>query len=606
MMRTLVLNPPQLFFPQEDSSQQNPELNFKLKELECISLLKKCKSMEDLKQVHGHILKLGLFWNSFCASNLVATCALSDWGSMDYAYSIFRRIEEPVSFDYNTMIRGYVKDHGFREGLSLFEEMIDKDVEPDNFTYPFVLKACAGLSLHEGGMQIHGQILKIGFDNDVFVQNSLINMYGKCGRIGEACAVFEQMGQRSVASWSALIAAHANLGMWWECLELFRDVNKEGCWRAEETILVSVLSGCTNLGALDFGRSTHGYLMRNKEGQNVIVETSLIDMYIKCGCIEKGLYLFKRMSKKNRLSYSVMISGLAMHGLCYEALSVFSDMLEQGLKPDDVVYLGVLSACRQGLLVEEGVQFLDQLRHEHGIQPTIQHYGCILDLLGRAGMFEKAFELIERMQVEPNDVIWRSLLSAAKLHCNIKMGETAARNLMQQGSDNAADYVMLSNMYAEARRWNDVTMVRMMMASKGLTQVGGFSLVEVKRKLHKFVTLDKSHPNSEEIYEMIHQMEWQLKFEGYSPDTSEVPLDVDEADKRQRLRHHSQKLALAFALVHTSSEAPIRVVRNVRMCTDCHKYTKLISMIYKRKIIVRDRNMFHHFTDGNCSCKDHW
>ncbi|GMH09173.1 hypothetical protein Nepgr_011013 [Nepenthes gracilis] len=380
-------------------------------------------------------------------------------------------------------------------------------------------------------------------------------------------------------------------------------MSREGCWKAEESILVCVLSACTHLGALDLGKCTHGYLLRNTSDQNIIMETSLIDMYIKCGCIEKGLCLFQRMSSKNRLSYSVMISGLAMHRLGQEALRLFSEMLGQGLTPDDVVYVGVLSACRQGLLVEEGLCYFDQMMLEHGIQPTIQHYRCIVDLLGRARSFEKAFGLIKLMPMEPKDAVWRSLLSSFKFHRNLEIGEMAARNLMQLGLDDRADYVMLANMYAETQRWNEVARVREMMADRGFTQMPCFSSVEVKRKVHVFVSWDMSHPNREEIYEMIHQMEWQLKFEGYSPDTSRVLIDAEEDEKRQKLRRHSQKLALAFALIQTSTEKPIRIVRNIRMCTDCHKYTKLISKIYSRKIRVRDRNVFHHFEDGTCSCE---
>lgn len=598
-----MLNQPQKFLIQHENYGRIPESDCCCKEQECISLIKKCQNLEEFKQIHGQTLKLGLLWSSFCASNLVSTCALSEWGSMDYACSIFDQIDDPCSFDYNVMIRGYMKDMDSQQALSTYLEMLEIGVEPDKFTYPALLKACALSSASGEGMQIHGQVLKLGFEEDVFVQNSLINMYGKCGLLIHSCSVFEQIDQKTIASWSAVIAAHAKLGMWGECLKLFSYMIRDGGCRAEESTLVSVLSACSHLGALDWGRSIHCYLLRNLSGLNVAVETALIDMYIRCGSLEKGMCLFRKMVNKNHKSYSVAISGLASHGYGEGALSVFEEMLGEGMRPDDVVYVGVLSACSNA---EEGMKYFERMRDEHRIEPTIQHYGCLVDLMGRAGLIDEAHELIERMPMEPNDVVWRSLLSACKIHQRVEAGEVAAENLFKMKTQNAGDYLMLSSMYARARRWDDVSLARVKMVRVGLGQVAGSSTVEVKGKVHRFVSNDALHPMRCEIYEMVHQMEWQLRFEGYEADTSQVLADVDEEEKRERLRSHSQKLAIAFSLITTAQGSMIRVVRNVRMCSDCHSYTKLISMIYEREIVVRDRNMFHHFKDGSCSCKDYW
>jgi len=583
---------------------QNSELNAKFNEQGWLSLLKRCKSMEEFKQVHAQILKLGLFLDSFCGSNLVATCALSRWGSMEYACSIFRQIEEPGSFEYNTMIRGNVNNMNLEKALLLYVEMLEKGIEHDNFTYPFVLKACSLLGALKEGVQIHGQVFKAGLEDDTFVQNGLISMYGKCGEINHACALFEQMDEKSVASWSSIIGAHARVELWQDCLMLLGDMSSEGRHRAEESILVTALSACTHLGSPNLGRCIHGILLRNISELNVVVKTSLIDMYVKCGSLEKGLCVFQSMAVKNRYSYTVMISGLAFHGRGREALRVFSEMVEEGLAPDDVVYVGVLSACSHAGLVNEGLQCFNNMQLVHKIKPTIQHYGCMVDLMGRAGMLKEACDLIRGMQIKPNDVIWRSLLSACKVHLNLEIGEVAAENVFKLNQHNPGDYLVLASMYARAQKWTDVARIRTEMAEKHLVQTPGFSLVEANRKVHKFVSQDKSQPQCDTIYDMIHQMEWQLKFEGYAPDTSQVLLDVDEEEKRQRLKYHSQKLAIAFALIQTSEGSPIRISRNLRMCSDCHTYTKFISMIYEREISVRDRNRFHHFKDGTCSCKD--
>ncbi|CAA0812066.1 Pentatricopeptide repeat-containing protein [Striga hermonthica] len=593
-------------------AQQNPiikaqEIDFNLKEQECVSLIKTCKNMLEFKKVHGQILKLGFFWSPFVASNLVATCALAEWGSMDYACSIFQKIENPSSFEFNAMIRGYTKDMNSKEAILIYLDMLEVGVEPDNFTYPPLLKACSVLSTAEEGKQIHGHILKFGLFEDVFVQNSLISMYGKCGLLGNSCDVFSKMDFKTVASWSALIAAHANSGMWAECLRLFSNMIGEGSWRAEESTLVNVISASAHLGTLDFGKCTHTYLLRNLSGLNVAVETSLMDMYLRCGSLDKGMSLFREMGpRKNRKSYSVMISGLASHGQGEKALVIFERMLENGLKPDDVTYVGVLSACSHAGLVETGLKYFDRMKFEHKINPTMQHYGCMVDLMGRAGLVHEALELIKAMPMEPNDVIWRSLLSSCKVHKNLEVGKLSAEKLFELNTQNAGDYVMMSNIYAQDQRWQDVASIRVKLANDGLNQVVGWSSVEVKGKIHKFVSNDKSHSDFREIYEMIHQMEWQLKFEGYSPDTSQVLLDVGGEEKRERLSLHSQKLAIAFSLIRVSEGSRIRIVRNVRMCSDCHTYTKLISVIYGREIVVRERNVFHCFRDGACSCKDFW
>ncbi|KAJ8754338.1 hypothetical protein K2173_002789 [Erythroxylum novogranatense] len=607
MIGTSVLHQPYILSPPEGQPQTTElNLSLKLKEQECLLLLRRCKNMEELKQAHAQVLKWGFHQSPYCASNLLTVCALSNWGSMDYARNIFRQIYEPGTYEFNTMFRGYVRDFKMESALFLYCEMSERGIEPNKFTYPVLLKACARLSALEEGMQLHAHGIKLGFEDDLFVQNSLINMYGKCGKIEASSAVFEHMDQRDIASWSGITAAHNSLGMWRECLNLYMDMASEGLCRAEESTFVTALSACSHLGALDYGRIVHGSLLRNISELNVIVQTSLIDMYIKCDCIDKGICLFERMVEKNQLSYGVMISGLAMHGRNREALRVFSELLEEGLEVDDVIYVGVLSACSHAGLVDEGHHYFSRMKFEHGIEPTIQHYGCMVDLMGRAGRLTEALDLIRSMPIEPNDVIWRTLVSACKVHQNLEIGEIAAKSLKQLNSDNPSDYVILSNMYAEAGKWENVARIRTEWHYKTSTQTPGFSLVEVKRKVYKFVSQDMSHANFQDIYEMIHQMEWQLKFEGYSPDTSQVLVNVDEEEKKQILKAHSQKLAIAFALIKTSQGAPIRISRNLRMCNDCHTYTKFISVIYQREITVRERNLFHHFKDGACSCRDYW
>ncbi|KAL6008219.1 hypothetical protein ACLOJK_033725 [Asimina triloba] len=602
MIRASVLQHTELFIEKE-KPKQIPQL--KQKEHECFFAVQQCKNMDEFKQFHAQTLKLGLTQDAFMIRSFISACALSAWGSMDYARLIFDQIDKPETFDFNTMIRGYINNNNPIEAILLYKEMQEMEVKPDEFTYPPLLKGCALVSALQEGMQIHGHVFKFGFQSNLFAQNSLINMYGKCAEIDLSRWLFDQMESKSVASWSALIAAYNRIDMWDECLRLFEMMSREG-WRADESTLVSVLCSCAHLGVFDLGRSIHGCLIRSFLGHNIIAATALINMYAKCGRLEKALCIFRSMPSKNIVTYSAMISGLALHGEGKTALSLFSDMMAKGIRPNDGVYVGVLSACSHAGLIEEGLRCFDRMRFEHRIAPTIQHYGCMVDLLGRSGKLDEAYELIRSMPMAPNDVVWRCLLCACKVHNNMELAESASRHLLELEPPNVGDYTLLANIYAQNQRWEAVARVRVDMVSKGIAQTPGFSMVEVKGKLHKFVSQDMSHPRSHEVYEMLHQIGWQLKFDGYSPDTSQVLFDVDEEEKQRLLLGHSQKLAVAFALISTAQGSPIRVVRNLRMCSDCHKVTKMISKIFKREISVRDRNRFHHFRDGRCSCGDYW
>ncbi|EOA38731.1 hypothetical protein CARUB_v10010872mg [Capsella rubella] len=607
-----MIKSPILQSSRHDLTHHNPAeaLNsFKAKDQDFLFLLKRCNDIDEFKQIHARFIKLSFFCSSssFSASTLLAKCAHSGWdNSMNYAASIFRGFDDPCTFDFNTMIRGYVNETCFEEALFVYSEMMERGIEPDHFTYPCLLKACTRLKSIKEGKQIHGQVFKLGLEDDVFVQNSLINMYGRCGEMALSSAVFEKLEFKTAASWSSMVSARAAMGLWSECLMLFRGMCSAKDVKAEESGMVCALSACANTGALNLGRSIHAFLLRNISKLNIAVQTSLVDMYVNCGCLDKALHIFKKMDSRNNLTYSAMISGLALHGEGEAALRMFSEMTNEGLESDHVVYVSVLNACSHSGLVKEGHRVFEDMLKEGKVEPTAEHYGCLVDLLGRAGLLEEALETIHSMPIKQNDVVWRSFLSSCRVHQNVELGQIAARELLKLASHNPGDYLLISNMYSQARMWDDVARTRTEIANKGLKQIPGFSIVEVKGKTHKFVSQDRSHPQCKEIYKMLNQMEWQLKFEGYSPDLTQILLNVDEEEKRERLKGHSQKVAIAFALLYTPPGSVIKIARNLRMCSDCHTYTKKISIIYGREIIVRDRNRFHLFKGGICSCKDYW
>ncbi|KAL5207703.1 hypothetical protein ABZP36_032138 [Zizania latifolia] len=569
------------------------------------------RSLDEVRKVHARHIKLGLDRSPRHARPLLAACALAEWpGSMGYAASIFAALDEPEAFDYNTLMRGYVGGRGDRDpaaALRLFVDMMEEGVEPDSYTFPFVLKACAQLGALQEGRQLQGHLVKLRFQHDEHEQNSLISFYGKCGDADQACRAFEQMedDEKTTASWSALLAAYTRAGRWAECVESFGAMVRER-WRPDESSMVSVLSACAHLGAYDVGRSVHCALLRNTVRLNTFMSTSLVDMYAKCGSIEKAGAVFDAMDDKNAWAYSAMVSGLALHGDGRKALQVFDAMVREGHRPDGAVYVGVLNACSRAGLLEEGLRCFDRMRLEHKLTPNAQHYGCMVDLMARAGRLDNARTLIGSMPTGPTDTAWRSLLNACRIHGNLELAERALEELARLGAVNAGDYIILADMHAKAKNWDAAAARRAEVVDRGLAQAPGFSAVEVHGTTHRFVSQDRSHPRAADIYEMLHQMEWQLRFEGYKPDTSEVALDVDEEEKRRVVAAHSQKLAIAFGLLSTPEGAPVRVVTNLRMSKECHAYSTLISEIFGREIVVKDRNRFHRFSRGNCSCRNYW
>ncbi|XP_047082319.1 pentatricopeptide repeat-containing protein At1g31920 [Lolium rigidum] len=583
-----------------------------LEQAPCCTTVSARGGLDEVRKAHARHVKLGLDRSPRHARPLLAACALGDWpGSMQYAAAIFATLDDPEAFDYNTLMRGHVV--GARDpaaALRLYVDMLHNGVDPDGYTFPFVLKACAQLAASRQGRQLQGHATKLGFSrHNEHVQNSLISFYGKCGEAELARRAFEQMeaGERTAASWSALLAAYTRAGLWAECLEAFGAMARDG-WRPDESSMVSALSACAHLGAYDVGRSVHCALLRNTARLNTFMETSMVDMYAKCGCIEKATAVFDGMGGgKNVWTYSAMVSGLALHGDGRKALQVFDAMVSEGHRPDEAVYVGVLNACSRSGLLDEGLRCFDRMRLEHIVAPNAQHYGCMVDLLARAGRLEEARALIGNMPTGPTDSAWRSLLNACRIHGDIEHAERALRELARLGgAANAGDYIIVADMHASAKNWDAAAALRVQAVDRGLAQAQGLSAVEVHGRMHRFVSQDRSHPRTADIYEMLHQMEWQLRFEGYKPDTTDVALDVNDEEKLRAVAAHSQKLAMAFGLLSTPEGTPVRVVTNLRMSKECHAYSALISEIFGREVVVRDRNRFHRFRRGACSCGNYW
>ncbi|KAK6129546.1 hypothetical protein DH2020_036704 [Rehmannia glutinosa] len=580
-------------------------------EQNCLSLLQLCNSFSKLTQIQANILKLGHQNNPFILTKF--TSISSDLNAIHYACSfIFSPESEPHYYDtflFNTVIEAYAgTTHFKRAAIRFYNEMLRHRIEPNNYTYPFVFKACAGIRDLSLGKTVHGSVSKLGFCGDTHVVNAMIHMYCSCENgieFGEK--VFDEMSKTNSVSWSTMMGGYVRWQMSSETVKLFRKMQIVGV-RPDEVTMVMVLSACADLGALELGRWVESYIDKEKFEMRAELCNALIDMFAKCGDVDKALRLFRNMSESKRtiVSWTSVIFGMALHGRGLEAVSLFEEMRKAGVVPDDVIFIGLLSACSHSGLVDEGKKYFDSMVKDYGIAPRIEHYGCIVDLLSRAGLVNEAVKFIDTMPVAPNPVIWRTLISACRAQDQLNLGEKITKDLIKNEPMQESNYVLLSSIYAKMLDWGKKTETRVTMAKKGIKKVPGSTMIELGDGIYEFVAGDKSQSEYPKIYEMVDEMEKKLKSAGYIATTSNVLLDIEEEDKEGALNRHSEKLAIAFALLKTPPGSPIRIVKNLRVCDDCHSATKVISMVYNRDVLVRDRNRFHHFKDGLCSCKDFW
>eukprot|EP01018_Ginkgo_biloba_P011210 Gb_02065 [translate_table: standard] len=633
-----------------------------------VYLLQVCikkKALSDGKLVHAHMNATGfvpnrLLWNTLV--NMYAKC-----GSLVNARRVFDQMPRRDVCSWTVVIAANSCDGFAEEALILFHQMQRTGIQPNRFTFASVLPACANLAALDKGMEIHEEIIRSGFQSDTFVESALVDMYAKCGSIKKARHLFEKMRERDVVSWTAMIAGYVqneqideaqklfekmptpNVVSWTamisgyaqngrvdEALKLFQNMPKPNIasWNAmiagyaqnghcekalkffqqmqlaglkpDSKTFASVLPACANLAALEQGVEIHEEIIRSGFQSHVFVVNALIDMYAKCGSIEKAHELFDKMNQRNAVSWTAIIAGYAMHSRGKEALKLFEQMQHSGMKPDRVTLVCVLSACCHAGLVDEGREYFDRMSQDYNIPPAMEHYGCMVDLLGRAGRLDEAQEFINKMPMKPDANVWRSLLGACRIHNNIELGEHVAKNIFEIDPKNAAPYVLLSNIYAVAGRWEGIENVRKMMRDRRVKKTPGCSWIEVNKQVHAFLVGDRSHPQIQKIYAMLERLSWQMKVAGYVPNMRFVLNDVEEEQKKQILCYHSEKLAIAFGLINTSCGTTIRVIKNLRVCGDCHSAIKIISKIVARKIVVRDANRYHHFEDGLCSCGDYW
>ncbi|KAF8394520.1 hypothetical protein HHK36_020730 [Tetracentron sinense] len=567
------------------------------------SLIQACGGIGNLelgKCIHGCVNGLGMGCDILVNTSLVDM--YGKMGDTESARRVFDRMVTRNLVSWNAMISGYVQNGLYFESFDLFFRLVSSGGGFDSVTMVSLLQGCAQIASLYTGKVLHGCVLRRGLESNLIVLTAIVDLYVKCGSLKLATSVFSRMQERNVISWTAMLVGLAQNGHAEDALRLFGQMQEEGV-ALNSVTLVSLIHACAHLGSLKKGRSVHAHLIRCGFVFNAVNITSLVDMYAKCGKVESAKRVFENGStSKDIVLWNSMITGYGIHGYGREAIGLYDRMIKEGLKPNQTTFISLLSACSHSGLVEEGMALFHSMGRDHDIRPTEKHYSCFVDLLGRAGRLEEAEALIKQMPFEPGNAVLEALLSGCRTHKNINMGIRTADRLLSLDAMNPGIYIVLSNIYAEGRRWNEVDYVRGLMRKRGLRKTPGYSLIEVGNQVHAFFAGDDSHPYWAEIYSMLESLRIQMEASGYVPDTSCVFRDVDDQVKVKMLWGHSERLAIAFGLISTPAGSLIRITKNLRVCNDCHTVTKYISKIAKREIIVRDASRFHHFVNGVCSC----
>ncbi|KNA07198.1 hypothetical protein SOVF_174060, partial [Spinacia oleracea] len=549
------------------------------------TILNECvnrKALREGQRVHTHMIKTQYFPPLYLRTRLVILYCKCD--CLDDARHVFDEMPERNVVSWTAMISGYSQNGFSSEALSLFVQMLRSGTEPNEFTLATTLPCCTGDCGLDYGRQIHSVIIRYNYESHVFVGSSLLDMYAKAGKIHEAQRVFDGLVERDVVSCTAMIAGYAQLGFDVEAVELFRRLLKEGM-SSNYVTYTSLLTALSGLAALDQGKQVHNHILRRELVSYVVLQNSMIDMYAKCGNLMYARRVFDRIPERSVISWNAMLVGYSKHGMGSNVIELFKLMRAEGkVKPDSVTFLAVLSGCSHGGMEDTGLGIFDEMvAQKDGFMPNIEHYGCVVDLLGRSGRLEQALKFIDEMPYKPTAAIWGSLLGACKVHSNIDVGEYVGSKLVEIEPENAGNYVILSNLYASAGRWEEVRNLRELMKEKAVSKEPGRSWIEIDQTLHTFHASDRSHPRKDEVQMKVKELLVRLKEAGYEPDLSCVLYDVEDEQKEKILMGHSEKLALAFGLLSTCEGSPLRVIKNLRICVDCHNFAKFISKLYGRQ-----------------------
>lgn len=572
------------------------------------SVMKCCAALEAIwegKQVHARLIVSGL------SSSIVLATALVDLymkcRELEMGRNVFDKMNERNIICWNAIIRGYSQMGYVKEGFALFGMMRKQGIGPDNFTFPALLIATSNTTdIPEEFKGIHAYVVKIGLETDRFIGTSLVAMYSTNGSLQDAKLAFEDSYSRDIGLWSSIISANVQNGNAEEALWLFYDMLFSDI-KPNQFIFATLFVACADLSTLEIGKQIHSQTLKSDYPLDVATKNSLLSMYSNCGCIDEATRIFHSIERPNLISFNSMISAFAQHGLPTNAMELFKEMKSIGMKPDEITLVALLSAFSHAGLVNEGLELFYSMKERYSVSPSYQHYACTVDLLARAGLIEEAQRFVNNeMPFEPTPSLWRVVLGACSKHQNVEIGKQVAEILLELEPNEAATYVILANIYGKCGRWDEARRVRDLMEERRIEKDNGVSWIACGKEMHVFGVEDRSHPCSTEIYGKLDELIEKIKEIGYVPDITFASQCTENERREESLYYHTEKLAFAFGILYTIPGVPIRIMKNLRVCGDCHNAMKYFSLITGRKIALRDNHRFHHFKRGMCSCGDYW
>lgn len=476
------------------------------------------------REIHAQSMKRGFDSSSFVANSLATM--YNKCRKLEYGLNLFGKMREADVVSFTSLITAYIQMGQDENAIKAFVRMQEVDVSPNEYTFAAVISGCANLARIKWGEQLHAHCLNVGLINCLSVANSIMTMYSKSGQQSLASKVFNEMIRRDIISWSTIISGYSQSGQGEEAFDLLSQMRREGP-KPNEFAFASVLSVCGNMASLDQGKQLHGHVLTIGLESTAMIRSSLINMYSKCGSIEEASLIFADMAREvgDIVSWTTMVNGYAEHGLYQEAIDLFEKIPEFGLKPDSVTFIGVLSACSHAGLVDLGYHYFHKMKEEYGIAPSKEHYGCMIDLLCRAGRLSEAERMIKTMPCYQDDVVWSTLLRACRIHSDIECGKRTAHRILELDPNCAGTHITLANIYSAKGWWREAADVRKLMKSKGVMKEPGWSWIKVKDQVSAFVAGDKSHPQCEEIYEGLNLLLSRIELPDFDNDTGSLLHD---------------------------------------------------------------------------------
>jgi pentatricopeptide repeat protein len=585
--------------------------NLMADEITILNVLPACVGPTELskvKEMHCFLIRNKLQDTHELVINALVS-SYAKCGSLEYAVKVFDSTHIQTVNLWNALIGGYAQNGDPENAVHFFFDMKATGIEPDWYTIGSLLLACAHLKNHCYCKSVHGYVIRNGLYRDSFITISLLSAYIQCGMVSTARMLFDLMKEKDMVSWNAMLTGYSQNGLPFNSLDLFRKMHLDFDIKPSAVATVSALVACTDLCIPRLGRELHSFALKNGYTDDAFIGSSIIDMYAKCGLVEESRSFFDRIRQKDLVHWTVMLTGYGVNGFGKEAVKLYREMQRVGLKPDEYTYIGLLMACGHSGMVQEGLNFFEEMKSVQALEPKLEHYACVIDMLGRAGQLSDAAKLLDEIPDMPDGGVLSSLLCACIIHGDLSMGERVVEKLLEMEPEKSEHYVLASNLYASFGKWDEVRRIRGKISEAGLYKDPGYSWIDVGGRVYSFLAGDNNGfiAEMDEIRQVWHGIEEKICEIGYIPDTSAVLHDMHEEEKLEKLRGHSEKLAISFGLLRSKGMVKkLTVYKNIRICKDCHNAFKFVTKVVGKEIVVRDNKRFHHFRDGLCSCGDYW